>query len=46
MSGVHVLDDLLPESRSADLIDVIIGIAHRLGLQVVAEGVETEAQRA
>ncbi|WP_019568962.1 bifunctional diguanylate cyclase/phosphodiesterase [Thioalkalivibrio sp. ALMg13-2] len=40
------IDDLTHDSRSAQLVDGIIHIAHGLGLQVVAEGVEHEAQRA
>lgn len=39
------IDDLPDDSRSADLVDGIIRIAHALELQVVAEGVEHEAQR-
>ncbi|MFI9651263.1 EAL domain-containing protein [Guyparkeria halopsychrophila] len=40
------IDDLTHDSRSAHLVDGIIRIAHGLGLQVVAEGVEHEVQRA
>ncbi|WP_404299496.1 putative bifunctional diguanylate cyclase/phosphodiesterase [Halomonas sp.] len=39
------IDDLTYDSRSANMIDGIIRIAHGLDLQVVAEGVEHEAQR-
>lgn len=39
------IDDLPDDSRSADLVDGIIRIAHALDLQVVAEGVEHESQR-
>jgi EAL domain-containing protein (putative c-di-GMP-specific phosphodiesterase class I) len=34
------------DSRSASIIPAIIGLAHGLGLSVVAEGVETETQLA
>lgn len=40
------IDDLTYDSRSANLVNGIIRIAHDLNLQVVAEGVEHEAQRA
>lgn len=40
------IDELTHDSRSANLVDGIIRIAHGLGLKIVAEGVETEAQRA
>lgn len=39
------IDDLADDSRAVDLVDGIIRIAHSLGLEVVAEGVENEAQR-
>ena len=40
------IDDLPEDSRAMELVNGIIRIIHGLGLQVVAEGVETEAQRA
>lgn len=40
------IDDLPYDSQSANLVNGIIHIAHDLGLQVVAEGVEHEVQRA
>jgi predicted signal transduction protein with EAL and GGDEF domain len=39
------IDDLTVDSRAVDLVDGIIRIAHSLGLEVVAEGVEHESQR-
>lgn len=40
------IDDLTNNARSANLVSGIIRIAHDLDLQVVAEAVEHEAQRA
>lgn len=40
------IDNLTEDSRSANLVEGIIRIAHGLELEVVAEGVEHEAQRA
>ncbi|WP_227842227.1 bifunctional diguanylate cyclase/phosphodiesterase [Vreelandella zhuhanensis] len=37
----HLLDDL----ANAVIVESTIGLAHSLGLEVIAEGVETEAQR-
>lgn len=39
------IDELTHDTRSANLVDGIIHIAHNLGLKIVAEGVEHEAQR-
>ena len=38
------IDDLHRDSDDRTIVTVIIGLAHALGLKVVAEGVETEAQ--
>ena len=38
-----------PESRTgtaAPLVDVVVRLGHRLGLEVLAEGIQTPAQRA
>ncbi len=37
--------DLITDPCDAAIIQTIIGMAHNLGLNVIAEGVETEAQR-
>ena len=37
--------NLTPDSDDMALCEAIIGMAHRLGMKVVAEGVETETQR-
>jgi diguanylate cyclase len=39
------IDDLEPSNDARAIVDAIIRLAHALGLRVVAEGVETEAQR-
>lgn len=36
----------LGDARGADIIDITVQLARRLGLKTVAEGVETESQRA
>ncbi|MDP3288421.1 MAG: EAL domain-containing protein [Methyloversatilis sp.] len=38
--------DLPDDESDASIVDAILAMAHALGLRVVAEGVETEAQRA
>ena len=37
--------DLPDDESDASIVDAILAMAHALGLRVVAEGVETEAQR-
>lgn len=37
--------NLSPESQDLSLCEAIVVMAHKLGIQVIAEGVETEAQR-
>lgn len=37
--------DLTTNPASAAIVDSIIGLSQGLGLEVIAEGVETEAQR-
>lgn len=39
------VNKILPESVNEPVIEAIIALGHSLGMQVVAEGVETEAQR-
>lgn len=41
----HFVTDVATDPRDADLCAGVIALAHKLGLKVVAEGVETEAQR-
>ncbi len=40
------IDDIHANADAAAIVDAIVAMAHRLGLKVVAEGVETELQRA
>ena len=40
------VDDIASSNADKNFIDIIIALAHRMGLKVVAEGVETEIQRA
>lgn len=39
------VDDIANNNMDKNFIDIIIMLAHRMGLKVVAEGVETEIQR-
>ncbi len=41
----HFVIDVADDPRDADLCAGVIALAHKLGLKVVAEGVETDAQR-
>ena len=41
----HFVTEIATDTRDADLCAGVIALAHKLGLKVVAEGVETEAQR-
>jgi len=36
--------DIVDDAQCAAMVDTVVGMAHRLGLVVIAEGVETEAQ--
>ena len=40
----HFVNEIATDPRDADLCAGVIALAHKLGLKVVAEGVETEAQ--
>lgn len=39
------VDDIAKNNIDKNFIDIIIALAHRMGLKVVAEGVETEIQK-
>ncbi len=39
------VDDIVNSNANKNFVDIIIVLAHRMGLKVVAEGVETEIQR-
>lgn len=39
------INDLTTDQKDRALADAIVAMAHKLGLQVIAEGVETQAQR-
>jgi diguanylate cyclase (GGDEF)-like protein/PAS domain S-box-containing protein len=41
----HFVTEIANDPKDADLCAGVIALAHKLGLSVVAEGVETEAQR-
>ena len=41
----HFVTEIATDARDADLCAGVIALAHKLGLKVVAEGVETEEQR-
>lgn len=38
------IDDMLKTKRSQNIVELIIEMAHTLGMQIVAEGVETKEQ--
>jgi len=39
------VDDIASNNKDKNFVDIIIALAHRMGLKVVAEGVETEIQK-
>ena len=39
------MQDIVTDPSDTAIVQTIVGMAHNLGLDVIAEGVETEAQR-